>query len=78
MFTITLSSGYSQEFKRMEFMSYFYDSMIGTALDDPEATDINITHPSVTPGILKLLSEMASTGVIPSTIPRKEDLVTAS
>lgn len=68
-FTIVLKNGYAHEFKREEFLKYFPESMIGLALNDPEAEVIEIPNSCITPEILKILSHIVSTGCIPPYSP---------
>src|SRR5665648_236769 len=68
-FNISLSGGYSREFDRKEFLELFPVSMIGTALNDPDATEIKITSPIITPSILDLICIMVTTKSIPKITP---------
>ena len=68
---------YEAQFSKNWFQSIFPNSVISQALRDPDAEEINLTDPSVTPSILDFLSAIMDQGAIPKTIPDSKELLEA-
>lgn len=54
---------YGKTFNRDDFITLFPDSMIATALTDPEATEIDIPNRVVTPYVLNYLVNVVNGGI---------------
>lgn len=76
-FTIyLLSYAYSKQYDRRVFTDRFPDSMITTALTNPEDNEVDIKERVVTPYVLDYISRILSSGAVPK-VPT-EDMTQAS